>query len=88
MLGAVLATATLDLGFVVLFESSLSFLGLGVQPPMPSWGAMLSEGANYMGSAWWVVVLPGLCLFVLVFFANLLGDALRDPAVLLQRADR
>jgi len=88
VLGAVLVAATLDLGFVVLFESSLSFLGLGAQPPAPSWGAMLSQGANYMGSAWWIVVLPGLCLFVLVFFANLLGDALRDPAAHQHRAER
>jgi len=82
VLRAVLVAAALDVGFVVLFESSLAFLGLGVQPPAPSWGAMLSQGANYMGSAWWLAIFPGLCLFVLVFFANLLGDALRDPAPL------
>lgn len=78
ILGAVLVVATLDFGLMVLFESSLSFLGLGVQPPTPSWGAMLSAGRNYVGSAWWIATFPGLCLFVLVLSANVLGDALRD----------
>jgi peptide/nickel transport system permease protein len=78
MIGALTVVATLEFGLMVLFEAGLSFLGLGVQPPMASWGSMLSTGRNYLETAWWIALLPGLCLFVLVLCANLLGDALRD----------
>ena len=54
------------------------FLGLGIQPPTPSWGAILAVGRNYIASAWWIATLPGLCLFLLVLTVNLLGDRLRD----------
>ena len=64
--------------YAVLFLSALSFLGLGVQPPTASWGAMLSTGRNYVATAWWVATLPGICLFVLVLAVNLTGDAVRD----------
>jgi peptide/nickel transport system permease protein len=70
--------ATLELGLMVIFEASLSFIGLGVQPPTPSWGSMLSDGQQYVASAWWLALFPGLALFGLVLAVNLLGDAVRD----------
>jgi peptide/nickel transport system permease protein len=76
--GAVTVVATLEFGLMVLFEAGLSFLGLGVQPPTASWGAMLSSGRNYLATAWWIATLPGACLFLLVVAINLLGDNLRD----------
>jgi len=76
--GALIVVATLEFGLMILFEAGLSFLGLGVQPPTASWGAMLSTGRNYVATAWWVATLPGLCLFALVLAVNLAGDALRD----------
>ena len=78
IIGAVSVVATLEFGLMVLFEAGLSFLGLGVQPPTASWGAMLSTGRNYVATAWWAATLPGLCLFVLVLAVNLTGDAVRD----------
>ncbi len=78
IIGAVSVVATLEFGLMVLFEAGLSFLGLGVQPPTASWGAMLSTGRNYVATAWWVATLPGLCLFMLVLVVNLTGDAVRD----------
>ncbi|WP_199085798.1 nickel transporter permease [Bosea sp. ASV33] len=78
IVGAVSVVATLEFGLMILFEAGLSFLGLGVQPPTASWGAMLSTGRNYVATAWWVATLPGACLFVLVLAVNLTGDAVRD----------
>ncbi len=78
IVGAVSVVATLEFGLMILFEAGLSFLGLGVQPPTASWGAMLSTGRNYVSTAWWVATLPGFCLFVLVLAVNLTGDAVRD----------
>lgn len=78
ILGALIVVATLEFGLMVLFEAGLSFLGLGVQPPTASWGAMLSVGRNYLSTAWWIAVFPGICLFLLVLSANMLGDQLRD----------
>jgi peptide/nickel transport system permease protein len=78
IMGAVTVVATLEFGLMVLFEAGLSFLGLGVQPPMASWGSMLSTGRNYLASAWWIATFPGLCLFLLVLSINLIGDDLRD----------
>lgn len=78
ILGALVVVATLEFGIMVLFEAGLSFLGLGVQPPTPSWGAMLATGRDYVETAWWLAVAPGLCLFLLVLSANVLGDHLRD----------
>ena len=75
---AVLTKMTLDIGFVILIASSLSFLGLGVQPPTPDLGSMVAEGANYLPDSWWLTVFPGLAILVAVFGFNLLGDALRD----------
>ena len=74
----VVVVATLELGLMVLFEASLSFIGLGVQPPTASWGSMLSDGQEYIASAWWLATFPGLALFVLILAVNLLGDRVRD----------
>jgi peptide/nickel transport system permease protein len=76
--GALIVVATLEFGLMVLFEAGLSFLGLGVQPPTASWGAMLSVGRNYVANAWWLSVMPGFALFLLVLSVNVLGDFLRD----------
>jgi peptide/nickel transport system permease protein len=76
--GALIVVATLEFGLMVLFEAGLSFLGLGVQPPTSSWGAMLSTGRNYVGNAWWIATFPGLALFLLVLSINLIGDHVRD----------
>ncbi|WP_432761321.1 ABC transporter permease [Rhizobium mayense] len=76
--GALIVVATLEFGLMVLFEAGLSFLGLGVQPPTASWGAMLSTGRNYVATAWWLSVTPGLALFLLVLSVNFIGDHLRD----------
>lgn len=73
--GPLLVVATLEFGLMVLFEAGLSFLGLGVQPPTASWGAILNVGRAYVGSAWWIATFPGISLFLLVFAVNLIGDA-------------
>ncbi|WP_282095293.1 ABC transporter permease [Epibacterium ulvae] len=78
IIGPILVVATLEFGLMVLFEAGLSFLGLGVQPPTASWGAMLSTGRNYVATAWWIATFPGLALFLLVLSANLIGDRLSD----------
>ncbi len=70
--------ATLDIGIIIILEATLSFLGLGVQPPTPSWGSMIADGRGYLETAWWICGIPGLVLMVAVLSANLLGDALRD----------
>lgn len=69
---------TVELSQLILMETTLSFLGLGVQPPFPSWGSMLSAGRDYLASAWWLATFPGLTIMVAVMAANLLGDGLRD----------
>lgn len=75
---SILTKMTLDLGFVILIASSLSFLGLGVQPPTPDLGSMVADGSKYLPDSWWLTVFPGLAILVAVFGFNLLGDALRD----------
>jgi peptide/nickel transport system permease protein len=70
--------ATLEMALAILLEAALSFLGLGVPPPLPSWGLMISEAKEYMFFEPWVIIIPGAALFVLVLGVNLLGDALRD----------
>ncbi|MGV8853055.1 MAG: ABC transporter permease [Devosia sp.] len=75
---SIVTKMTLDMGFVILIVSSLSFLGLGVQPPTPDLGSMVADGAKYLPDAWWLTVFPGLAILVAVFGFNLLGDALRD----------
>jgi peptide/nickel transport system permease protein len=70
--------ATLDVSFVILLGSSLSFLGVGAQEPTPDWGAMVARGRTFLPGHWWVSTMPGLVIFVAVMGFNLLGDALRD----------
>jgi peptide/nickel transport system permease protein len=69
---------TLDLGFVILLGSSLSFLGLGVQPPTPDLGSMVAEGAKYLPDLWWLAVFPGIAILVVVLGFNLVGDGVSD----------
>ena len=76
--GQIVVVATLEFGSMVRFEDGLSFLGLGVQPPTPSWGAMMNVGRHYLDTAWWIAGFPGFCLFLLVLSVNIIGDYLRD----------
>jgi peptide/nickel transport system permease protein len=78
LLNPILVIFTLEIGVAVLAEAALSFLGVGVRPPAPSWGLMIAEGKDAMFFRPWLVVLPGAALFLLVMAANLLGDGLRD----------
>jgi peptide/nickel transport system permease protein len=84
VLPSVIVLTTLELGRVIILESGLAFLGLGIPPPAITWGAMLAEGRNYVREAWWLSVFPGLALMILVLAINLAGDALRnalDPSL-------
>jgi len=78
VLAPALVVSSFQLAELIIVESSLGFLGLGVQPPTPSWGSMLSQGREYLGSAWWLVAFPGIAIVLTVLGANLFGDALRD----------
>ena len=78
LVAPVMIIATIQVGQVILLESALSFLGLGVQPPTPSWGVMISEGRGYIHLAWWLVTVPGVLLALLVISMNMVGDGLRD----------
>jgi len=78
VLPLIIMQASLDVGYVILATSELSFLGLGAQPPTPEWGAMLTDARAYLRDAWWYPTFPGLALAVTVLAFNLLGDALRD----------
>jgi peptide/nickel transport system permease protein len=73
-----LVKASLDVGYAILAVAGLSFLGLGVAPPTPEWGALIASGRNYMLRAWWYLAFPGLAIFVTVMACNLIGDGLRD----------
>jgi peptide/nickel transport system permease protein len=77
-IGPVLVSATLGIGGAILTESALSFLGIGVQPPTPSWGNILMDGRSTLGVAWWLTVFPGLFILFTVLSYNILGEALRD----------
>jgi peptide/nickel transport system permease protein len=78
VLPVIIVQASIMLSYAILAESTLGFLGLGLQPPIPSWGQMLSEGRPYLLAAPWVSLFPGIAIFVSVFAFNLLGDGLRD----------
>jgi peptide/nickel transport system permease protein len=75
---AILTKMTLDIGFVILMAASLSFLGLGVQPPTPDLGSMVADGARYMPDSWWLTIFPALSILLVVLGFNLLGDGLRE----------
>ncbi|AEF93508.1 ABC-type transporter, integral membrane subunit [Desulfotomaculum nigrificans CO-1-SRB] len=74
----VIVQASMDIGGVILTIASLSFLGLGAQPPMPDWGLMVSTSRNYFLEAWWYSIFPGMAIFITVLVFNLLGDGLRE----------
>jgi peptide/nickel transport system permease protein len=74
----VLVAATLGVAGAILTESALSFLGIGVQPPTPSWGNMLTAGKDYLEFAWWLSLFPGLAILITVIAYNLVGEGLRD----------
>jgi len=77
-IGPILVSATLGIGGAVLIESALSFLGIGVQPPTPSWGNILMDGKSTLGVAWWLTIFPGVFILLTVLAYNLLGEGLRD----------
>jgi len=78
ILSLIIVIATFDVGRIIILESTLSFLGLGVQPPTPSWGSDLRDAAVYVRQAWWMATFPGIAIMLVVLGVNLLGDALRD----------
>ena len=78
VLNSVVVLLTLQLGFVIIVEATLSFLGAGVPPPTPTWGQMVAGGRTYIETAWWISVFPGLAIAAVVLAFNLLGDWLRD----------
>jgi peptide/nickel transport system permease protein len=84
--GPVIVQGTLDVGNAILLTASLSFIGLGAQPPTPEWGAMVSVGRLYFLSYWWVPTMPGLAILICVVGFNLMGDAIRDFFDVRQRA--
>jgi peptide/nickel transport system permease protein len=75
---SIIVIATLEVARMIIAEASLSFLGLGVQPPTPTWGGMVADGRNYISVSWWVSTFPGLAILVTALGINLLGDWLRD----------
>jgi peptide/nickel transport system permease protein len=77
-MAVIIVYATLWIAFAVILEASLSYLGLGAQPPTPSWGDMLREGRRYMREAWWVTTFPGIFIFITAMSFNMVGDSLRD----------
>jgi len=70
--------ATLQVGFVIIFESSLSFLGAGIPRPTPAWGLMVADGRELIVTAWWISMFPGIAIMLTVLSFNLVGDWLRD----------
>jgi len=77
-LGPILTKITLDAGWVILIGASLSFVGLGAQPPIPDLGTMVSDGANFLPEQWWVSLFPALTIVLIILGFNLLGDGVRD----------
>ncbi len=78
LLNTAIVVATLNVGGLIIAEATLSFVGAGIQPPTPAWGVMVSEGRDYLQSAWWQIVMPGASIFLVVISLNFLGDWLRD----------
>jgi peptide/nickel transport system permease protein len=77
-LSPILVKVTLDAGFVILIGAGLSFIGVGIQPPQPGLGTMVSQGTTYLPDSWWISIFPGFAILVLVMGFNMLGDGLRD----------
>lgn len=86
-LGPVVVAATLGIGNTIVLEAGLSFLGIGVQPPTPSWGTMVADGRNHLLDAWWLSTFPGLAIVLTVLAFNLVGDGLRDALDPRERVD-
>ena len=84
--GPIIVQTSLSLAFAILSEAALSFLGLGVQPPAPSWGRMLFDGRDFIQQAWWMGLFPGAAIFLTVLSFNIVGDALRDALDPAQRS--
>jgi peptide/nickel transport system permease protein len=78
LMNHIIVIFTLEVGLAILSESALSFLGVGIQPPTPSWGLMIAEGKAAMFFQPWLIIIPGMALFILVLATNLMGDGLRD----------
>lgn len=78
ILGPIVVTAALDVGAMIMNLAGLSYLGLGVVPPTPEWGSMMSEGRSMLQTSPWIVLAPGLAIFITVIIFNLLGDTVRD----------
>ena len=78
ILNQIIVIFTLEVGIAILSEASLSFLGVGIQPPTPSWGLLIAEGREALFFQPWLIILPGIALFLLVVSINMLGDGLRD----------
>jgi peptide/nickel transport system permease protein len=78
VINTLIVVATLQVGWVILVESTLSFLGAGVPPPTPAWGSMVADGRNYLAGAWWISTMPGVAILLTVVSLNLFGDWLRD----------
>ncbi len=78
LIPTILVLVTLQVGYVILLESSLSFLGVGIPPPQPSWGSMVADGRGYVASAWWICLFPGMAILLTVLAFNNFGDWLRD----------
>ena len=74
----IIVQITLDIGYAILTTASLSFIGLGAQPPTPEWGAMVATGKDYILDQWWMATFPGLAIFLAVMAFNLLGDGLQE----------
>jgi peptide/nickel transport system permease protein len=77
-MGPILVVAGFQLGRLILLEGTLSFLGIGIRPPTPAWGSMLSDARDYISTAWWTVLFPGMAISLIVMSANFMGDSLRD----------
>ena len=78
IMGPIIVTAALDIGAMIMNLAGLSYLGLGVVPPTPEWGSMMSEGRSMLQTSPWIVLAPGLAIFITVVIFNLLGDTVRD----------
>ncbi len=78
VINTIVVLATLRVGQLIMFEAMLSFLGAGIPPPTPAWGAMVADGRDYLSSAWWISFFPGLAIFLVVMSMNFVGDWLRD----------
>jgi peptide/nickel transport system permease protein len=78
VVNSLVVLCTLQVGWAIIVEASLTFLGAGIPPPAPTWGGMVGEGLESLESAWWISVLPGLAIMIVVFSFNLVGDWLRD----------